>query len=127
MWVQPVVGWVLALVGAVTVAIGVMWGKAIAKWLLSTLGVAIVEEVGDKLQPRWEESTHKALAPLHEELRIGEGAEKWPNGSASLPASIKEIYDRQHKTYEAVKLLSGQVSDLERQIESVLTDRPDGR
>lgn len=115
MWayLEPLIGWVVAAVGATLVAIGVMYGKRIATWTITVFGQAVADTLGDTLEPRWTRSIRReidqALEPIHKELQIEQGAAKWPNGSSTLPSSISEIYRRQAETYAMVTNLVGQI------------------
>lgn len=115
MWVylEPLIGWLIAAIGATMVAIGVMYGKRLATWSLEVFGKAVAESLGNQLEPRWTRSIRKevdqALEPIHRELQIEQGAAKWPNGSSTLPTSISEIYRRQAETYAMVTNLVGQI------------------
>lgn len=106
--------------GAIGIAITVMFGKQAAEWSIRVLGKAVAEAIGDQLEPRWATSIRKemdeALGPIHRELQITDGAEKWPNGSDSLPASMKTIYERQAETHSMVK-------DMVAQLEALLVGR----
>jgi hypothetical protein len=66
-----------------------LWG-----FLMGALADKIVEGLEGKLAPTWQADLEDALAPLYRDLKMSEGASKWPNGSGNLPDSMKEIYRR---------------------------------
>jgi len=111
---MPALGWVGTAIGLSFLAWAAprVWG-----FLMRAIADRIVATIGDKLEVRWKEALEDALDPIYAELQIGEGAEKWPNGSDTLPKTMKTIYDRQAETY-------GMVRDMQRQLEQVLTSRP---
>ena len=112
-WVEPILGWVIAALGVMLVAAGGVYGKRSAIWLGRVIGAGIV----DTLRTHWSEDMSSKLSPIYAELQIGDGTEKWPNGSDTLPETMQTIYDRQRDTYFMVQ-------EMQRQLESVLIDRP---
>lgn len=110
---EPIAGWFAGAFMLGVAAVVAVYGKRFAEWIGTQIARGVIGEIGDALQPRWQ----KLLDPIYAELQIGEGAEKWPNGSDTLPKTMKTIYDRQAETY-------GMVRDMQRQLEQVLTARP---
>lgn len=120
MWVylEPLIGWIIAAIGATLVAISVMFGKRFAAWVGKTIGAGVVKE----LRGYWKTDIDSGLAPIYDELQIGDGSHKWPNGSDTLPSTMKTIYDRQAETHQMVINLVGQ---LETFLTGQSTARPD--
>src|SRR5690606_4113081 len=94
-WVEPFLGWVIGAVGVMLGTAGAVYGKRMAVWLGKVIGAGIV----DTLRTHWSEDMSSKLSPIYAELQIGDGTEKWPNGSDTLPETMQTIYDRQAETY----------------------------
>lgn len=89
--VVPVAAWIFLGIGGLFMA----WlaPKAFG-FLAEAVADKTVEKLEERLAPMWQSDLEDALEPIYEDLKIGEGASKWPNGSRNLPDSMREIYRR---------------------------------
>jgi len=118
--VEPIAGWFVGAFMLGCSAVVAIYGKRVAQWVGTQLAKGVVNEIGDALEPRWV----KLLEPINAELRINDGAEKWPNGSSSLHETMQTIYDRQSDTHKEQGDIKRMVGEMQRQLEEVLTTRP---
>src|SRR5690606_25800830 len=107
---------VAAVIGTCLVAIAVMFAKRFASWIGKAIGRAIIDSLRSYWKADMDTELSAKLAPIYAELQIGDGTEKWPNGSDTLPQTMQTIYDRQRETWLMVR-------DMQMQLEAVLTDR----
>lgn len=71
----------------ITVVVGLWAGKRLVPWLIREITSAVLDEIGDRLEPRWQSSIGDALRPIHaalDELR--------PNGGASIKDQISDMH-----------------------------------
>lgn len=89
--VEPIIVWIGVGVGGSFL----LWvAPRIWGFVVGALADKIVEGLEGKLSPIWQADLEDMLAPLYRDLKLDEGATKWPNGSLNLPDTMKEIYRR---------------------------------
>lgn len=83
-----------------TVIVGLWTGKRLLPWLVREITGAVIDEVGDRLESRWEASIAAALGPINvtlDELR--------PDGGASVKDQVSAIRRSVDELTRAVETL----------------------
>lgn len=118
-YLEPLLGWFVGAFILGTSAVVAIYGKRVAQWVGNQLAKGVINEIGDALEPRWK----KLLEPINAELQIGDGADKWPNGSSTLPETMKTVYDRLDGVHIIQTDTKRMVGEMQRQLEMILTSR----